>query len=74
MLLFGPPIKETSPVGAAPEPDCGATVTLTFTAWPCVIVAGESVVNVVTDGFSMTELHLFTRLAAFTEPNPVARS
>jgi hypothetical protein len=36
---FGPPMSATSPVGV-PGPDLGATVTLTFTVVPCVMLTG----------------------------------
>src|SRR5579863_2599921 len=69
-----PPNNEISPVGAVPLPDCGLTVTLKFTAWPCVIVVGVRLFSVVVDARELTEFHSVTRLFALTDPNPVARS
>ena len=68
-----PPCREISPVGM-PVPDCGLTVTLKFTGWPCVIVVGVRLFSVVVEGRKVTELHCVTRLFAFTEPKPVAWS
>jgi hypothetical protein len=65
--------KEIVPVGV-PDPDCGFTVTLKLTGWPCVIVVGVRLFNVVVEGRVVTELHRVTRLLAFTEPRPVAWS
>jgi hypothetical protein len=73
LLPLGPPSNEISPVGV-PTPDCGFTVTLKFTNCPCVIVVGVRLFSVVVEGREVTELHCVTRLFAFTEPKPVARS
>jgi hypothetical protein len=77
-LLLTCAISETSPVGV-PVPEEGATVMLTLTACPCVSVMGlvAGVVEserVVVEGVKLTEVQLFTRFAALTEPNPVAMS
>ncbi len=66
-------ISETSPVGVAP-PDPGATLTVKFAGWPCVRVVGERLASAVVVGAKLTEAQFFTRLVAFTEPSPVARS
>jgi hypothetical protein len=65
--------NEIVPVGV-PDPDCGLTVMLKFTAWPCVRVVGIRLFRVVVEGEVVTELHWVTRLFAFTEPRPVAWS
>ena len=70
-VVLGPPMSETSPVGV-PEDEVTSTVTLT--AWPWVTVVGERLVSLVVVGLKLTEVHLLTRFAAFTEPSPVARS
>jgi hypothetical protein len=65
----------TSPEGfAVPEP--GVTVTLTVTLCPAVIpVRGESVKVVEVDvNVARAVLQLVTRLFAFIEPSPVAKS
>ena len=64
--------SETSPVGV-PEPPLGATETFKVIGDPCVppIQFGPSVVVV---ALKVTVFHLFTKLATFTEPRPVARS
>ena len=56
----------------APEPE--ATLMVKLTGWPWEMVVGERLVNVVVVGAKLTEVQLFTRLAAFTEPRPVAKS
>src|SRR5208282_4025036 len=78
---FGPPvgsaINETSPVGV-PAPEVGATFILkfTFAPWPMFTGVGLVEVIVIVDGvkFVVTVCQLFTRLVAFTDPSPVARS
>src|SRR5438552_4027352 len=75
-LLLEPPTRprsETSPVGV-PEPEDGVTSMVRLTAWPWVRVVGERLVSLVVVGLKLTEAHLLTRFAAFTEPSPVARS
>jgi hypothetical protein len=69
----GVAISATVPVGV-PDPVCGATVAAMLTGWPSVMLAGVRFVSVVVLGVKVTLLHAFTRLLAFTDPNPVARS
>jgi hypothetical protein len=66
-------MSETDPVGV-PDPDCGATVALMLTGWPCLIPVGERLVSVVVLGVKLVVLHWFTRFAAFTDPKPLAMS
>src|SRR2546422_598913 len=70
-VLLAPPLSETSPVGV---PEDEVTSTVTSVAWPWVRVVGERLVSLVVVGLKLTDVHLLTRLAAFTEPSPVARS
>src|SRR3954447_15751926 len=62
------------PVGLAPDPDCDATEAVKLTGCPCVTVVGVTLLSVVADGSSVTELHFVTRLLTSTVPSPVARS
>jgi hypothetical protein len=70
-------MSETSPVGV-PLPDPGETSTEKLIGCPCVNVMGlvgglvESV-SAIFEGVKF-EVHLLTKLATLTEPNPVAKS
>ena len=66
-------MRAMSPVGV-PPPDLAATVTLKFTVAPWVMVTGVRVVKVVVLAAKVAVLHPLTRLAALTEPRPVAIS
>ena len=67
--------KAMSPVGFA-VPALGVTVTFTVTLCPAVIpVRGDKVKLVVVGVKAVSAVfQLFTRLFAFTEPSPVAKS
>src|SRR5579863_7854519 len=66
----GVPSRDTKPVAAL-----GVTEMLKLTLWPCVI---ETAVPLLSDSVVLDEfvgpIQLCTRLKAFTEPRPVARS
>src|SRR5487761_182426 len=66
-------IKETSPVAWG---EVGEIEALTLIGAPCVILIAlpPLSVRVVVDGLKITEFQLLTRLLAFTEPRPVAKS
>jgi len=69
-------ISETSPVGV-PLPEPGAILMMKLTGWPWVSVIGLVAGSVesdrlVVDGVKF-EVHLLTKFATLTEPNPVAR-
>ena len=66
---FGLTSRATSPVA-----ELDATLTVTGTAVPCVVLAGTVSDKVVVVGVKVTLFQSFTRFAAFTDPRPVARS
>jgi hypothetical protein len=66
LLLF---TNVTTPVGVPPLP---ATVAVRTTLVPCTDVLGAAVSVVVVAVVPAALVQLFTRLATFTDPNPVA--
>ena|SRR5580692_1468573 len=73
LLLPCVAMSEARPVGCG---EVGDTETATVTAVPCVTLTAFPPfrVSVVVDAVPLAEFQLLTKLAAFTDPRPVARS